>query len=217
MGPHELRVGDAASQGFILCGKCGLPFTVKGLGAHSRSCGEHRPSRPLASIASVSDGDGGVFHGSPAEPYLSLISRNLHAEGSSQGEERASQCFLPPLIAAGRRSSMMSPASQPGSSTPGSAATQALQAMMRNSVGGEDKWLMDEIANFNVPVKRRKFPKEASKSLREALDETLSLALSLHHSSPLAFSAYSSSSSSRGCSSALYRMAAMGASRRQHC
>ena len=50
---------------------------------------------------------------------------------------------------------------------------------------------MDEIALFNVPVKRRKFPKEASRLLREALDETLSLALSLHHSSPLAFSAYS--------------------------
>ena len=68
---------------------------------------------------------------------------------------------------------MMSPASQPGSSTPGSVAAQALQAMMLNSAKGEDKWLIDEIANYNVPVKRRKFPK------------------SLHHSSPLAFSAYS--------------------------
>ena len=85
----------------------------------------------------------------------------------------------------------MSPASQPGSSTPGSAAAQALHALMLNSDGGEDKWLMDEIANYNVPVKRRKFPKEASRLLREALDETLSLALSLHHSSPLSFSAYS--------------------------
>ncbi len=85
----------------------------------------------------------------------------------------------------------MSPAMAPGSSTPGSAAAQALQALMLNSAGGEEKWLMDEIALFNVPVKRRKFPKEASRLLREALDETLSLALSLHHSSPMAFIAYS--------------------------
>ena len=49
---------------------------------------------------------------------------------------------------------------------------------------------MDEISLFNVPIKRRKFPKEASRLLREVLDETLSLTLSLHHSSPLAFNAY---------------------------
>ncbi len=85
----------------------------------------------------------------------------------------------------------MSPAMALRSSTPESAAAQALQALMFNSVGGEEKWLMDEITLFNGPVKRRKFPKEASRLLREALDETLSLALSLHHSSPLAFNAYS--------------------------
>ncbi len=83
----------------------------------------------------------------------------------------------------------MSPAMTPGSSTPGSAAAQALQALMRNSAGGEEKLLMDEISLFNVPVKRRKFPKEASRLLREALDETLSLAMSLHDSSPMVFSA----------------------------
>ena len=86
---------------------------------------------------------------------------------------------------------MMSLASQPWSSTPGSVAAQARQAMMLNSAGGQDKWLMDEIVNYNVPVKRRKFPKEASRLLRDTMDETLSMALSLHHSSPLAFSAYS--------------------------
>jgi hypothetical protein len=85
----------------------------------------------------------------------------------------------------------MSPAMTPGSSTPGSAAAQALKALMLNSAEGEEKWLMDEIALFNVPVKRCKFPKEASRLLRKALDETLSLAPSLHHSWPLAFSAYS--------------------------
>jgi hypothetical protein len=50
---------------------------------------------------------------------------------------------------------------------------------------------LDEISLFNVPVRRRCFPKEASRLLREALDETLYLALSLHSSSPLAFSAFS--------------------------
>jgi len=49
---------------------------------------------------------------------------------------------------------------------------------------------MDEISPYNVPVKRRSSPKEASRLMREAMDETLSLALSLHHSSPLAFNAY---------------------------
>jgi hypothetical protein len=41
-----------------------------------------------------------------------------------------------------------------------------------------------------VPVKRCSFPKEASEVLREALDTTLSFTLSLHKSSPLAFSAF---------------------------
>jgi hypothetical protein len=60
---------------------------------------------------------------------------------------------------------------------------------MMTSAGGE-KWLLDEIALFNVPIKRRIFPKEASRIPREALDETLSMALSLHGSSPLGFSAF---------------------------
>ena len=62
---------------------------------------------------------------------------------------------------------------------------------MLYSEGGEKKWLVGEISLFNVPIRRRCFPKEASRLLREALDETLSLALSLHSSSPLAFSAFS--------------------------
>ena len=86
---------------------------------------------------------------------------------------------------------MASPTVNQGSSTPGSAAAQALQALMLYSEGGEEKWLLDEISLFKVPVRRRCFPKEASRLLREALDETLYLALSLHSSSPLAFSAFS--------------------------
>ena len=61
---------------------------------------------------------------------------------------------------------------------------------MLHSPEGEEKWLLNEISCHNVPVKRRCFPKEASRALREALDETLSLTLSLHKSSPLAFSAF---------------------------
>ena len=85
---------------------------------------------------------------------------------------------------------MLSPALIPGSSITGSAAAQALKSIMLHSNGGEEKWLLDEISNFNIPVKRRCFPKEASKALRDTLDETLSLALFLHKSSPLAFSAF---------------------------
>ena len=85
----------------------------------------------------------------------------------------------------------MSPAVKPGSTTPRSAAAQALQALMMDSGGGEKKWLLDEISLFNVPIRRRSFPKEAARQLKEAIDETLSLALSLHNSLPLAFNAFS--------------------------
>jgi hypothetical protein len=60
---------------------------------------------------------------------------------------------------------------------------------MELAPGGEDRWLIHEISSFNVPVKRRSFPKEASEALREALDITLSFALFLHKTSPLSFSA----------------------------
>jgi hypothetical protein len=58
-------------------------------------------------------------------------------------------------------------------------------------LGAKKKMLLSEISNFNVPVKRRAFPKEAPSLLRDALECTLSLALSLHMNSPLALSAYS--------------------------
>jgi hypothetical protein len=47
----------------------------------------------------------------------------------------------------------MSPAMILGSTTPESAAVQALQALMLNSACGEKKWLMDEISLYNVLVK----------------------------------------------------------------
>jgi hypothetical protein len=104
--------------------------------------------------------------------------------------ENPSPGFLAPLIAAGRRSNTLSPATIPGSTTPCNAAAHALQALMLHSSEGEVKWMLNEIFGYNVPVKRRCFPKETSKALREALDETLSLSFSLHKSSPLAMSAF---------------------------
>ena len=53
--------------------------------------------------------------------------------------------------------------------------------------GEEDNWLLPEISSFNVPMKRRSFSKKTSEVLREALDVTLSFALSLHKTSPLAY------------------------------
>jgi hypothetical protein len=61
---------------------------------------------------------------------------------------------------------------------------------MLRSPEGDDKWLLSEISGFNVPVKRRAFPKEASADPRDVLDNILSLAVSLHKNSPLALSAY---------------------------
>ena len=58
---------------------------------------------------------------------------------------------------------------------------------MERAPGGEDRWIIHEISSFNVPVKRRSFPKEASEAKKEALDITLSFALSLHKTSPLSF------------------------------
>jgi hypothetical protein len=78
-----------------------------------------------------------------------------------------------------------------GNSTPGSSAAQALQDLFFSSTGGEAKWLLNEISLFNVPVKRRAFPKEASSLLRDTLDVILSLALSLHMNSSMTFNAYS--------------------------
>jgi len=77
----------------------------------------------------------------------------------------------------------------PGSAIPGSAAARDLKEIMQIAKGGEDSWLVNEISYFNVPVKRRSFPKEAYEALREAMDITLSFALSLHKTSPLSFSA----------------------------
>jgi len=83
---------------------------------------------------------------------------------------------------------MSSPALLPGSSSLRSVATKSLLKIMSNAEGGEEKLLLRENSSFNVPVKRRFFPKESSAHLRKALDGVLALALSLQTSSLLAFS-----------------------------
>jgi hypothetical protein len=74
------------------------------------------------------------------------------------------------------------------STTPGSVAAQSLKTIMERAPEGEAKWLLNEISFFNVPVKRRMFPKEATNPLRDSLDAALTMVLSLHKDSPLAFS-----------------------------
>jgi len=116
-----------------------------------------------------------------------------HISGSrtlAEGSGRPSPGFPAPLIAVGERSNMISPSAIPGSSTPRSTTAQAINFLMLQSPEEEENWLLHEISNFNVPVKRRRFPKEASIALREALDETVSLVLSLHTSSPLSASTF---------------------------
>jgi hypothetical protein len=81
---------------------------------------------------------------------------------------------------------MTSPVGLQDITTPGSSAAQALMDITRRTPEGEGGWLLSEISNLNVPVKRRSFPKEASLALRDALDYSLSSALSLHMNSPMA-------------------------------
>ncbi len=83
---------------------------------------------------------------------------------------------------------MTSLALLPESTTPGSVAAHALKTMMERAPEGEAQWLLHEISFFNVPVKRRVFPKEATSPLRDSPDAALTQALSLHKDSPLAFS-----------------------------
>ena len=64
-----------------------------------------------------------------------------------------------------------------------------MRDIVASAPGGEDHWLLHEISSFNVPVKRRSFPQEALEAMRKAIDVTLSFALSLHQTSPLAFNA----------------------------
>ena len=84
---------------------------------------------------------------------------------------------------------MIAMALLPGSFIQGSVAPQALKGLVASAQGGEECWLLNKISSFNVPVKIRSFPKEASEALREAQDITHSFVLSLHKSSHMGFSA----------------------------
>ena len=75
----------------------------------------------------------------------------------------------------GQRVAPSSPACLEGSSTPSSSTAQALLDLMLWSIDGDEKWLLNAITSFNIPVKYRVFPKEASALLRNTLDAILSL------------------------------------------
>jgi hypothetical protein len=172
-GAHELAAPSLPNH--APCKFCGLPFSVKGLNYHTRICKKIPPRRPLYPPIP------------PSSPALTPIPHSTPP--SSSAPHSVSLPFIPHLTSENRRSGLSTLALLPTCTIPGSAAAQSLLSLMENSPKGEDSWLLNEISSFNVPVKRRSFPKEASEALREALDATLSFALSLHKTSPLAFSA----------------------------
>ena len=124
-------MGNAEAQGFSLCGKCGLPFTLKGMEAHARFCNGSRPSRSLEHVASGSNGNNiealEAVEGNET-PFTS--GRVNNSRYMTEGSGMPSPGFLAPLIVAGGRSSMLSPAGIPRSTTHGSADEQALNSIM---------------------------------------------------------------------------------------
>ncbi len=164
-----------------MCGDCGLPFLHKGFFSHTKICKRvpHRrvllPPQPIPTPTL-----------SPLLPFPINMAQPLRALIGPTPRSRLS--FIP-LFSTGQRQLLPPPACMEGSTTPGSSTAQALQDFMISSTGGEEKWLLNEISLFNVPFKRRAFPKEASSLLRDTLDVILSLALSLKRNSSMAFSA----------------------------
>ena len=75
-----------------------------------------------------------------------------------QDPSNYSASCLPPLIAAGRRVSMASPAILSGSSTPGSAAAQTLVRMMTNFVLGRRKLASQRDFRLQRPHQEEIFP-----------------------------------------------------------
>ena len=142
--------------------KCGLPFNAKGPGTHARTCIGTRPSRTLEpTMGGLPEDEGVKAVGEREEPSTASPYNRTHREGGRRAEnseqEGPSPGFLAPLIAVGRRSSMMSPATIPQILTPGSVATQALQSLMLDSPGGEETCFQKEMSLYNVSVKRRRF------------------------------------------------------------
>ncbi len=107
-------MGNAEALGFSLYGKCGPPFTLKGMGAHARSCNKSRPSRPLEPATSDSRGtiiaESAAVEGSETP---STAGRLNNSHNLAEGSGAPSHGFLAPLIAVGGKSSMLSPAAIP--------------------------------------------------------------------------------------------------------
>ncbi len=96
-------MGNDAALGFFLCGKCGLPFTAKGLGTHARSCSGTRPSRPLELEASRSwEEENEDVEETPSTACLAIIMHQtgLGSSASDLEKENPSPGFLAPLFAA---------------------------------------------------------------------------------------------------------------------
>jgi len=168
---------------FNVCRDCGLPFLHKGFISHTKTCKRVPPRRvPLPP------------HPTPTRilsPSLPLPINMAQPLQTMIGPTPRSRLSSLPLFSSCQRELVPSPACMEGGSTPGSSAAQALQDLMTKSMDGEEKWLLNEISLFDVPVKRKAFPKEASSLLRDTLDVILSLALTLKRNSSIAFSAYS--------------------------
>ncbi len=133
--------GNVAALGFFLCGKCGIPFNANGLGTHARSCSGTRPSRPLELAASRSREEGN--ENVEETPSTAGLATSMHRTGlgsnaSDPERENPSPGFLAPHIAASTRSNMLSPATIPRYTTPGSATAQAINALMLHSSEGEE-------------------------------------------------------------------------------
>ena len=104
--------------------------------AHARYCNGPRPSRPLDSgvnnLSIPRDADLEAAEGNETAGLRNILPDMADDSG------RPSPGFLAPLIAAEGRSSMLSHASIPGSSTPGSAAAQTLDYIMHQSSNRAD-------------------------------------------------------------------------------
>ena len=95
--------------------------------------------------------------------HASRVRSSEDRGGSMPEEGNSSPGFLPPLIAAGRRNNMSSPAANPRSSTSGSVAAQALQALMLYSGGGEKN-------GFGMRSPSSTFQSDATTSQRKPQD-----------------------------------------------
>jgi len=157
-GPHELFTPSLTA--FNMCNDCGLPFLHKGFISHTKTCKRVPPRRVLLPPQPLPPQ---IL--SPCLPNSPLPINRAQPLRTTIGPTPRSRLSSLPSFSTVHHESAPAPASMEGSSTPGSSAAQALQDLMISSIDGEEKWLLNEFSLFNVLVKRRAFPKEASSLL----------------------------------------------------